>query len=78
MADDPRKGKEQIADYLIGLNKMHRRRPNSFLMRVFFDAKADEITDIFSGGPNVNIAELSDLLRTVAPMYSTKWETIRF
>jgi hypothetical protein len=78
MAEDPRKGKEQIAMHLKELRKMHSRRPNSFIMRVFFDAKADEITDIFAGGPSVNIADLSDLLNTIAPMYSTKWSSIRF
>lgn len=78
MADDPRLGKEQIAGHLQDLLSMHRRRPNSFLMRVFFDAKSDEITDIFGGGPNVNIAELSDLLNNIAPTYSTKWKSIRF
>jgi hypothetical protein len=78
MAEDPREGKEQIANHLKVLRKMHSRRPNSFLMRVFFDAKADEITDIFASGPSVNIADLSDLLNTIAPMYSTKWRGIRF
>ena len=78
MADDPKMGKEQIAVHLEQLRRMHSRRPNSFLMRVFFDAKADEIADIYKGGPNVNIADLSDLLNTIAPMYSTKWSGIRF
>ncbi|MEM1003472.1 MAG: DUF4835 family protein [Bacteroidota bacterium] len=78
MSEDPRAGKEQIVEHLQLLKKMHSRRPNSFLMRVFFDAKADEITDIFAGGPNVNITELSDLLNTIAPTYSTKWNSIRF
>jgi hypothetical protein len=78
MAEDPREGKEQIANHLKELRKMHLRRPNSFLMRVFFDAKSDEITDIFAGGPSVNIADLSDLLNTIAPMYSNKWSGIRF
>jgi len=78
MAEDPRMGKEQIATHLQLLKKMHSRRPNSFIMRVFFDAKADEIVDIFGSGPSVNIADLSDLLNTIAPMYSTKWNSIRF
>ena len=78
MADDTKMAKEQIAVHLEQLRRMHSRRPNSFLMRVFFDAKADEIADIYGGGPSVNIADLSDLLNTIAPMYSTKWRGIRF
>ncbi|GAL72840.1 DUF4835 family protein [Jejuia pallidilutea] len=57
---------------------MNSRRPNSFLLRTFFDAKADEIEQIFSDGPQVNIATLKDVLQKVAPMHSSKWRNIKF
>ena len=60
------------------LEALNKRRPNSFLLRVFFDAKADEISDVFSDGPNVNIANLVSMLSKVAPMYSSKWKNIKF
>lgn len=78
MGDQPREAKQVIATNLRDLKKMHARRPNSFLMRVFFDAKADEVTDIFRGGPSVNIAELMNDLNTIAPLYSSKWRDIKF
>ncbi|HNQ26867.1 MAG TPA: DUF4835 family protein [Aquaticitalea sp.] len=78
MAENPKEGKENIAAVFNDLNAMNQRRPNSFLMRVFFDAKSDEIADIFSGGPSVNIAGTIDILNKVAPTYSSKWRNISF
>ena len=70
--------KTALVSSLMELDRLNKRRPNSFLLRVFFDAKADEISDIFSGGPNVNIADLVSMLSKVAPMHSNKWKNIKF
>ncbi len=78
MSDNTMKGKQVIASVFPQLQKMNQRRPNSFLMRVFFDAKADEITQIFSGGPKVDVAEIIDTLNKIGPTYSTKWRNIKF
>lgn len=78
MSEDVKRGKQQIESALDLFSTMHNRRPNSFLARVFFDAKSDEIEDIFSDGPNVNVSELIDVLNTVAPTYSSKWRNIKF
>lgn len=78
MAEDDRKGKEAIAAVFDDLNVMNNRRPNSFLMRVFFDAKANEILDVFSDGPKVNITEIKDVLTKIAPTHAAKWREINF
>lgn len=78
MSDNVKEGKEQIATSLKQFQAMNSRRPNSFLIRTFFDAKADEIEQIFSGGPNVNIASVKETLQKVAPMHSSKWQNIKF
>jgi len=78
MADNPKAGKEKIASLMSDLNTMNQRRPNSFLLRVFFDAKSDEMADIFSGGPSVNVTSVLDVLNRIAPTYSSKWRTITF
>ncbi|GAB4158451.1 MAG: DUF4835 family protein [Winogradskyella sp.] len=78
MAEDTKKGKSTIIAMLSELQKIHRRRPNSYLMRVFFDAKSDELMDILSGGPSVNITEAVDILNKIAPMHSQKWRKIKF
>lgn len=78
MSDNQKKAKSQLVSYLLTLGNLHKRRPNSFIVRVFFDAKAEEISEVFSSGPSVNIAELVSMLSKVAPMHSSKWSTIRF
>lgn len=78
MAENVKLGKEQIALSLKAFQAMNSRRPNSFLLRTFFDAKADEIEQVFSDGPNVNIASLKETLQKVAPMHSSKWQNITF
>ncbi|AUS07201.1 DUF4835 family protein [Pseudotamlana carrageenivorans] len=78
MHENVKAGKEAIAASLMEFDAMNRRRPNSFLLRVFFDAKSDEIEDIFTEGPNVNVAKVKETLQKVAPMYSSKWQNIKF
>lgn len=78
MADDVRKGKQTIATSVMQLQSMYNRRPNNYLTRVFFDSKAEEITAIFSGGPQVNISDLLETLNKIAPTKSTFWRQITF
>ena len=78
MSENPKKGKEEIASSLKLFDAMNSRRPNSFLLRTFFDAKSDEIEQIFTDGPNVNIASVKETLQNVAPMHSSKWANIKF
>jgi len=78
MSQNPKKAKEKIASVLKEFVPMNNRRPNSFLLRVFFDAKAKEIEDIFSDGPSVSITDLVSSLNKMAPTYSNNWRNISF
>lgn len=78
MHKDPAAGKKAIANSIQNLRSMNDSRPNSLLMRVFFDSKAQEIEQVFSGGPSVPIADLVDTLNRVAPMYAENWRKIQF
>ncbi|WCO00513.1 type IX secretion system protein PorD [Psychroserpens ponticola] len=78
MNSGAKEGKLAIAKSVGSLKEMNNRRPNSYLMRVFFDAKSEEIEDIFSGGPTVNISDLVSTLTRIAPMHASKWRNINF
>ncbi|WP_111682992.1 type IX secretion system protein PorD [Winogradskyella tangerina] len=78
MAEDAKGGKNVIIDQLSELNKINRRRPNSYLLRVFFDAKSDELMDILSGGPTVSVVDAIEILNRIAPMHSQKWRKIKY
>lgn len=78
MSANQKKAKERIILSLKEFKKMNSRRPNSFIQRVFFDAKSDEIEQIFSGGQSVKITELVEVLNRVSPNNSSKWSNIKF
>ncbi|WP_294822692.1 DUF4835 family protein [uncultured Flavobacterium sp.] len=77
MAENQKEAKEKTIAAIKGLGAVHSARPNSFLMRVFFDAKAAEVVDIFSGGPAVTVSELVDVLNRISPLNGSKWNNIR-
>lgn len=78
MSTDLKNAKEKIKSSILQLSKLNQTRPNAFLTRVFFDAKADEITSIFSGGPSITISDLVDTLNKISPMNSSKWSQIKY
>lgn len=78
MNKDLKTSKESIINAINTLSIIHTGRPNAYLTRIFFDAKADEIVSIFSGGPNVNIDGLVDKLSKISPTNSAKWVNIKF
>lgn len=77
MHRDPEKGKRAMADAIENLQAMNARRANSLLLRTFFDSKADEISQVFSGGPIIDRPQLADLLNRLAPRYSRNWRSIQ-
>ncbi len=78
MADDPAAAKSTIASSLELFKALNNRRPNAFLLQTFFDAKAEEIQSIYSGGPKVSVTQLVETLNRVAPFHASKWEKIKF
>lgn len=78
MNKDLKIAKEKIKESLLTIGKLNAVKPNAFLTRVFFDAKSDEITSIFSGGPSITISDLVDNLNKVSPINSSKWASIKY
>jgi hypothetical protein len=77
MHKDLKVAKEKIIAAVTKLSYMEVSRPNSFLTRIFFDAKSDEILSIFTGGPTVDTSSLVNVLYTISPMNSAKWSEIK-
>ncbi|WP_297702636.1 DUF4835 family protein [uncultured Eudoraea sp.] len=78
LGDNNSTGKQVIAGSMRLFETLTQRRPNAFLIQTFFDAKSDEIQDIFSDGPKVDIVALKETLNKVAPFYSTTWDEITY
>jgi hypothetical protein len=77
MSSDVTKGKTNVKESIMALNKIYGVRPNSLLVRVFFDAKSNEIVSIFSGGPSLPVSDLVSTLNRISPTNSSKWTKIK-
>lgn len=77
MTTDLKSSKESIIAAINTLSKIYKVRPNAFITRVFFDAKADEIVSILSGGPAISLSETIDTLNRISPLNVSKWSTIK-
>jgi len=78
LADNNSTGKQIISGTMNLFDTMLKRRPNAFLIQTFFDAKSEEILNIFSGGPKVDVIKLKETLTRVAPLYSSTWNDIKY
>ena len=72
-----KKGKENIKKAVLDLSAINSTRPNSYLMRIFFDAKTSEIVNVFSGGPAIETVDLKETLSRISPLNSSKWSEIK-
>lgn len=78
LGDNNSTGKQVIAGSMRLFETLIKRRPNAFLIQTFFDAKSEEIRNIFSDGPKVDIVKLKETLNRVAPFYSSTWNEINY
>ncbi len=78
LGDNNSTGKQVIAGSMRLFETLIKRRPNAFLIQTFFDAKSEEIQNVFSDGPKVDIAKLKETLNRVAPFYSSTWNEIKY
>jgi hypothetical protein len=76
MHNDLKEAKNNIITYLSYLKPLKRRSPNSILLKILFDAKSDEINEIFLGGPEINTEELVNDLNYLSPFFSNKWNSL--
>ena len=77
MSEDINKAKKNIINSIFALEKLFDRRPNSLLLQLFFDAKSNEIVNVFSGGPEIDFDATSKLLKKIAPFYVPQWKQIK-
>lgn len=73
MHEKPDEGRKEILKSTDLLLDVYRNRPASFIMELFFDAKTDELVNIFSKGFPDEKAKVVETLTTVDPANSTKY-----
>ena len=69
--------KQTIEDSVIQMQNLFNKTVGNYLIRVFFDAKADEIVNIYSDGPRTrNSRRLVQTLEKISPTNNSKWRNI--
>lgn len=76
MVDNKESGRAAILESLEELKKVHQIKPLSYSLQVFFNAKSDEIINIFSGAFPDEKAKVVNLLNEIDPTNSNKYQKI--
>lgn len=72
------KAKTEILESVLELNKLHNITVGNYLIRVFLDAKSDEIISVFSEGQTTGKeVKLKETLQKIAPIQNSKWRKIK-
>ena len=69
MTSNPKKGKIALMKSIQKLEPLFERRPNTFLIQIFFDAKVEEIVNLFREGPKVDFKKTENILKKIAPFF---------
>ena len=77
MTTDPIAGKNGIMFSIQQLEALYQRRPNAFLLQIFFDAKVEEIVNLFREGPKVDFKKTEEVLKKIAPFFGSRWKQIK-
>ena len=77
MTSVPIKGKEAVMKAIQQLEPLFLRRPNAFLLQIFFDAKVEEIVNLFKEGPKVDFKATETVLKKIAPFFGSRWKQIK-
>ena len=77
MTNDPIAGKKALMLSIQDLEPLFQRRPNAFLLQLFFDAKVEEIVNLFQEGPKIDFKKTEDVLKKIAPFFGSRWKQIK-
>ncbi len=76
-SSNPKQAKQTIEDNVLSIERLYNKTVGNYLIRVFFDAKADEIVNIYSDGARTrNQARLASTLRKISPNNNSKWRNL--
>jgi hypothetical protein len=76
MSDRLTESRSEIAESVRLLQKAHRAKPGSFILKIFFDAKSDELVNIFSESFTDEKKRVYNILSEVDPANISKYNKI--
>lgn len=76
MSEKPEEGRSAIAESLRGIQQVFRRRPSTYILQIFLDAKSDEIVNIFTESYPDERNRVISILNEVDPSNASKYKRI--
>ena len=76
LAEDPEDARFEITEALESLKNIYRQNSSSFILRLFFDAKSDEIVNIYSEAFPNEQARIIQTLVEIDPLHSNDYQSI--
>lgn len=76
MSDNLNDGRQEILSALELLQRAHRAKPNSYILQVFFDAKSDEIVNIFKPAFTDERKRVYNIVSEVNPANNSKYSAL--
>ncbi len=77
MADKPEEGRRIIAENLQLIRKVYRVQPGNMLVKLFYDAKSQELISIFKEAMPDEKARVINILKETDPSNASNYEKIR-
>jgi len=70
--------KQNMEEAVISIESIYNKTVGNYLIRVFFDAKADEIVNMYSDDANSrNKNRLVEIVKKISPNNNAKWKNIK-
>jgi len=76
LAEEPEDARYEITEALESLKSIYRENASAFILQLFFDAKSDEITKIYSEAYPNEQARIIKTLVEIDPSHSTNYQAI--
>jgi hypothetical protein len=76
LAEEPDDARYEITEALESLKSIYRNNPSAFILKIFFDAKSDEIINIYSEAFPNEKARIAKTLVEIDPSNSTSYQAI--
>jgi hypothetical protein len=76
MVQDPEKARQSVLTVLTSMQRLQQQKPNSAVVRSFFDAKSDELVNMFKTAAPAQKQQAYTLLSQTDPTNSSKYEIL--
>ena len=76
LSENPEDARFEITESIESLKRIYRQNPSAFLLKIFFDAKSDEIVNVYSEAFSNEKARVVKTLLEIDPSNSNKYQSI--